>query len=409
MAGQLIAPANRRVGLSPGDLAAEPVSFPSESGTMLSGWYVAGESKSKNHFLLYAEGQTSEAAGTILLLHSNRSNRRQMLNRARFLAHHGYSALLIDLQVHGESPGDQITAGHVERHDVRAAVAWIRERNPSEPVAIVGASLGGAATLLAGPLGVDAIVLESVYSTIDEAINNRLAMRIGPFRHLVGPLLKQQLEWQLGIDRSQLRPLDHVGEVGCPVLIMAGDEDQHTTIEEMERMFDAAREPKQLHIFQGAGHVDLESFDSEEYRRVVIAFLTDHLSRDALCSQRFKKCVCLSNNLTWSFLVSFPRMPRGVSGVARFGWSGRCRVLDRSVGLLVCHPVNRVAVDRGLSLSLGGGGDFVCRGAGPVLDAACPVVDVGGSHCHAVRRSGACRLDRVLPRHVGRQAIRRDW
>ncbi len=43
--------------------------------------------------------------GAVLLLHGVRADRREMLNRARFLKEEGYSVLLIDLPSHGESDG----------------------------------------------------------------------------------------------------------------------------------------------------------------------------------------------------------------------------------------------------------------------------------------------------------------
>ena len=56
----------------------------------------------------------THGGGVILLVHSIRSNRVEMLSRARFLNSEGYGVLLIDLQAHGETPGDHITFGAVE-------------------------------------------------------------------------------------------------------------------------------------------------------------------------------------------------------------------------------------------------------------------------------------------------------
>ena len=84
----------------------------------------------------------------MLLLHGIHADRRAMLGRARFLHYFGYSVLLIDLHAHGESAGEAITFGVAEADDARAALCYLRERLPQEPVALLGASLGGAALLL---------------------------------------------------------------------------------------------------------------------------------------------------------------------------------------------------------------------------------------------------------------------
>jgi alpha/beta superfamily hydrolase len=100
--------------------------------------------------------------------------RSSSVGRARFLRQAGYSTLLIDFQATGESHGDAITFGWPERFDVLAAVQVLHDRLPGEAVAIIGTSLGGAATLLASPpLHVQAVVLEAVYPSIDIAVKNR--------------------------------------------------------------------------------------------------------------------------------------------------------------------------------------------------------------------------------------------
>ena len=116
-----------------------------------------------------------------------------MLPRARLLIEAGYSTLLVDLPGHGESDGDVITSGWRESDAVTAAVDYIKMKSPTQKVAIVGRSLGGAAALFASPLEIDALVLESVYPTSTDAIHNRVAMRVGPLHHIVAPALTLQL------------------------------------------------------------------------------------------------------------------------------------------------------------------------------------------------------------------------
>ena len=259
--GRLVDPANRTVGAPPDDFLCEAITINSESGSKLAGWY--------------APNPTSTA--TVILLHPVRTDRRSMLDRAMFLADQGYSILLIDMQAHGESPGENVTAGHREKLDVVAAVDFVKERHPDHRIGIDGWSLGGAATLLASPLGVDAIVIESVYPSISEAVYNRVAIRLGPLKYLVAPALLCQLKPRLGISTSDLRPIDSVGQIGCPLLMMAGDTDVHTPLEETQRMFDQAEEPKRLVVFEDAAHEDLMAFDRERYEAEVGRFFEVYL------------------------------------------------------------------------------------------------------------------------------------
>src|SRR2546426_2217507 len=213
----LSAPANHPVGDLPSDLNGRSVQFPSESGAAIRGWLLPG----------------IKGSGAIVLLHGVRGSRVDMLGRARFLSQAGYSVLLIDFQAHGESTGQHITFGYLESKDARAAVEFLRTNAPGEKIGIIGVSLGGAAALLAAPaLKTDALVLEMVYPTIEEATGDRLAIRLGSWSKTLTPLLTWQLKPRLGISPHDLSPIDHVGAVKVPKLFVAASADPRTTIAE---------------------------------------------------------------------------------------------------------------------------------------------------------------------------------
>jgi fermentation-respiration switch protein FrsA (DUF1100 family) len=258
----LISPVQRTVGRLPADLAGGSVEFPSESGALIRGWFLPGR----------------PGADTIILMHGVRASRLDMLERARFLSRAGYSVLLFDFQAHGESTGKQITFGFLESRDARAAVKFVRAEAQQEKVGIIAVSMGGAAALLATPpLSVDAIVLEQVYPTLDQAISDRISMRLGPWSGVFAPLLSWQLRPRLGVGTDALRPLAHAGKVSAPKLLIGGTEDQHTTPQEMRKLFDAATEPKELWMVPKAKHVDLCRFGQLEYQTRVLNFFARHL------------------------------------------------------------------------------------------------------------------------------------
>lgn len=230
---------------------------------MIHGWFAQGNSK-----------------GAVLLLHGVRANRLSMLDRAEFLHAAGYAVLLIDFQASGESKGDAITFGCLESKDAAAAVAALRRLAPDQPIGVIGTSMGGAAFLLATPhLDVDAVVLEQVYPTLAQAMDDRLRLHAGRVGEWLAPLLAASVKPHLGLSLDQMRPIDHIGSIGVPLLLIAGSADEHTPLRESMAMYQAAASPKELWVVSGARHVDLDRYAGIAYRQRVLRFFDTWLRR----------------------------------------------------------------------------------------------------------------------------------
>lgn len=238
------------------------VSFESKSGSTIKGW-------------LYEANQVKAVA---VLMHGVRSNRAQMTDRAEYFQARGITSLVFDFQAHGESGGTLITLGHLESLDAQAAVSYIQKLEPELPSLAIGVSMGGAASLLAEPaIDVDVLILESVYPDIKTAIANRLGSRI-PGGEFLTPLLSAQIEPRIGISADKLSPVRAASRVTAATLVLSGEIDVRTTIEDTQRLFEALPAPKVLEIIDNAGHVDLAQFDPARYWLAVDAFLDQYLS-----------------------------------------------------------------------------------------------------------------------------------
>ena len=94
-------------------------------------------------------------------------------------------------------------------------------------------------------------------------------------------MLEWQLPLRLGIDATQLRPIDRIADLGAPVLIVAGDRDQHTHVDESRALYAWARPPKALWILPGAVHEDFQARDPVGYDTRVLGFLQRALVESA--------------------------------------------------------------------------------------------------------------------------------
>lgn len=210
----------------------------------------------------------------VLLIHGVRSNKSSMLARARFLQKEGFASLAIDLQAHGETPGEFISFGYLESISAKKAVDYMRSHLACKRIVALGQSLGGAASVLGDfPLNVDAFILEGVYSRIETAVFNRMKVKTGVFAHIVAPLLYFQIPLRLDVELAKLQPVEAIKKINAPVLIMAGANDRRTTVVETREIFENAPDPKKLQLFKNAKHVDLYRFEPEKYQQTVLEFI----------------------------------------------------------------------------------------------------------------------------------------
>lgn len=256
------APASAPVGAAPDDLPISTVKFSDNREREISGWALTG----------------GRAKPAVLLVHGIRSDRRSMLGRARLLFEAGYSVLMIDLQAHGESAGERVSFGYREADSVSAAISYARRLWPGKKLAIIGTSLGGASAIFAANRQrADAYVLEAVYSSLRDATENRLRIRLGPAGAALAPLLLWQTSLQLGFHADELSAVDRIGDLKAPVLIIAGEKDDRTTLADSQALFSRAVEPKALWVVPNARHQDFHRFDETEYGKRVLSFLDRQL------------------------------------------------------------------------------------------------------------------------------------
>lgn len=127
------APAPSRV-MVPADLPFEvqAVTFPSEDGVRISGWYVP-----------------SQNGALVILLHGYGGNRTAMLWHAERLVEAGYGALLYDERASGESEGAHRSYGWEDPRDVGGALAFLDGKSELDPgrIGIAGCSIGGQIAL----------------------------------------------------------------------------------------------------------------------------------------------------------------------------------------------------------------------------------------------------------------------
>jgi alpha-beta hydrolase superfamily lysophospholipase len=218
--------------------------------------------------------------GTVALFHGLRVNRAQMLGRIAFLTQAGYRCVAFDHRAHGQSQGRRASFGYYESRDVEAVTGLIEEKWAGQPAAALGISMGAAALCFAGArLPVyQAFVLEGLYHDLAAAFQHRVGgvfpAWFGRFRRGIIWVTERRLRLRL----AQVAPAVHVGALAPrPVLLLTGSQDPHAPPDEVQRLYENCREPREFRLIPGAGHMDVCEQGGEVYREAVLSFLQAHL------------------------------------------------------------------------------------------------------------------------------------
>lgn len=205
-----------------------------------------------------------------------------MLARAHLFHDAGYAVLLYDARGHGLSEGNKVSAGWFETSDLLGALDFLRARGFKE-LGCLGESQGGATILLAAaklPPEVHWVIVESTYPTMRDALDRRFRRDLHLPGWLAGMFFVPFAEWRLGLSIDQINPIAHISSLHCPVFVLGGENDLHTLPFSTQAIFAAAREPKELWLVPGAGHVDLFGFAQQEYAKRILAFVSqDKIAR----------------------------------------------------------------------------------------------------------------------------------
>ena len=261
-------------------LPYEDVAFPPRgdewADIVLRGWIIEDESAQSDEEL------------AVILVHGLNSNRAgdNALAFTRRLFDRGFMVLAFDMRGHGESDGDQLSAGYFEKWDVLGAYDFLVERGVSPgSIGVLGWSMGGATALLAAAEEpeVRAVVADSAFAHVRDMIAQETA-RTTVFPKWAVPLFIPGMEVMTdilyGIDVGAVAPEQASATLGYPILVIHGDADSRIPIEQSIRVHASAPEGSELWVLPNSDHADGFLDAPDEYVERVNAYLNDRLIKD---------------------------------------------------------------------------------------------------------------------------------
>jgi len=241
-------------------LKHEDVSFTTEDGIKLKGWLISA-------------GDGSRA---VIFLHGHAGSMDPDIRYAPWFHDKGISVLMFDFRGHGRSEGQRVSMGCYERRDLLAAESFLLERGYTR-LGVLGFSMGGAVAIGGAPLSqsIRAVAADGSFVRLRHAIAEGIHEKGVPrvVAAAVGWIAVRLAGLRLGANLEEADPARWASKIAPRALLLIhGGGDPYAATEEVEAMFAAAGDPKELWVVPGAGHRNVDEVEPEAYKEKVIGF-----------------------------------------------------------------------------------------------------------------------------------------
>jgi len=250
-------------------MPCKEIDFSSTDGMRLKGWLII---KDKNQ-------------PVIILCHGLGTNKSDVIEFANFLYQADYNVFIFDFRAHGESEGTVNSFGYREQKDLEGAIKELSERGDiaAGNYGVFGISMGAAVAIMVGERNprIKAIVVDSPYLSLEKSITDHAKFLYNFPKFPIADFSILAYRLRFWINSKTISPLKAIGQISPrPVLIINGADDPRMPASDAKKLYEAAKEPKQLWLVPEAGHLESYSAAGNEYKRRVVDFFNRYLRKN---------------------------------------------------------------------------------------------------------------------------------
>ena len=212
-----------------------------------------------------------------IILHGYRSSPDSVISIGRHFSEEGYNVLIPYMRATGESEGEYIGMGWLDKDDLQCWINKIIEQNNNANIVLHGSSMGAATVLMASgddlPSNVKAIIEDSGYTSVWDIFASEAKVRFGLPEFPVLNMFKIVANFRAKYDIKKASALEQVKKANIPILFIHGDSDDFVPEYMCEQLYNAANCKKEKLIIQGAGHTESRYKEPETYYNKIFEFL----------------------------------------------------------------------------------------------------------------------------------------
>lgn len=242
----------------------EKVTINSKDGLKLSGNYLENDPNSKRLVITF-HGYRSRGMNDYSAL-------TEFYNRLHC------NMLIVDERAHGESEGEYIGFGVLDRWDAVKWVEYAVKRFGSDcEIILHGISMGGSTVLMASnldlPKNVKCIIADCAFTNAYDVFSHVLKAWYHMPRFPILNLAEIPLKKKAGYGYRDCSTLDSVSQTDIPILFIHGSNDTFVPTWMSRENYKACASPKELLIVENASHGESYFMEPEKCEKAITKFI----------------------------------------------------------------------------------------------------------------------------------------
>lgn len=218
----------------------------------------------------------------VIVIHGYKSDNQNMMSFGAKYQEKGYNVLLPNNRAHGNSEGDYIGMGWLDKDDIALWVEWIIKMDPQAQIILHGVSMGGATTMMASGDNLDHVIgyiedcgYTSVWDIFASELDKRFSLPTFPVLDISNLVARQKA----GYDFKEASSVEQLKKTKEPMLFIHGGKDDFVPTSMVYEVYEAAQCEKELFIVDEAGHAESKDYNPEAYWNKVFQFIDEKIKK----------------------------------------------------------------------------------------------------------------------------------
>lgn len=217
---------------------------------------------------------------TIILVHWHESNHIAMYPIAELFLDEGWNVVLYDQRAHGKNTAKTVTFGYMESNDLKQVVAFAKDKAGSNPVGVLGQSMGAAT--IGYYLGSDEAQEDLAFAVMDCPYSGMHDVIVGEISNGKAPLLANAAvslgstfcKAIYGYSFEDVNIAARVSNSNTPLLILHSKADQKCPYIMAEEIFQAIPHDNKMFIsYESSEHLFSFWDEPDRYKAEIIGFI----------------------------------------------------------------------------------------------------------------------------------------